>query len=225
MTDTNVSDLPATTAAKPEASTTVMYETKVHGRDETGLTILGKNGRADFYPDEPQRPRVEEFAPPHSNLAPSGETSDIFSLYPHWGDASVIAGKSIRSVRSALDVLLEHSGSQCASDMESVNALLLVEAHLFEAAEAAFDNRPLELLLHFCAWAVVNAQQTPTERSAWNGLAANLKECCEHPFMATERAYAMIQRLSQMGWNGESEASMAFAAALELSDDAGEPRV
>ena len=219
MMDTELSLEPKTTALRSDLSETAkpaMYVTKVHGRAETGITFIQGNSEALFVPDE--TPENDPIIAVVADRFHSTEPVDVFSLYPHWGDQTVIAGQSIRSVRAALDLLVTNAIGDCASDMESMNVLLLVECHLFEAVETPLNERPLELFLHFCAWSVVNAQKSPIDRSAWNDLASALREGCEHPFMATEKANALIERLKRRGWNGESEASIAFDAAFDLAN-------
>ena len=201
----------------PEAQSNrlIYVETTVHGRDETGLTIVGRSGKGEFFPDQTAVPplyRSKQVQQGDPNFTSRNITTN--SLYPHWESGTADAGIAIHLVSQALEDLNSAAESPQRNETDIMNYIVLAETQLFQALEKARFNKAFEIVVRFCAWAVRNAQFGMSESPPIQGVCAALRELQEQPFLSIDRATTLISELQKQGWADTSTITNAFQQGL-----------
>lgn len=204
-------------------------ETKVHGRDETGLTVIDDSGEGTFFPDDDLETNVPKVhfgkVRVRSSSSHTAEMSTpLDALYPQWQEGRADAGIAIRLVSQALKDLQKAIESACSSSAEVLNYFVLAETQLFQALEKSRFNKAFEIVVSFCAWSIRGAELSTRESPPVQGMCAALRELQDRPFLNVERATTLVLDLERQGWSGESPVSRAFQSGLS-TDDAPEGRL
>lgn len=196
-----------------------VFDTRVAGRDETGLTVIEPTGKAVFIPESPTS--ATEGAPP---VAPSdlrlATDVPITALYPHWQEGQADAGVALRGISQAiadLDRAIDLSGD---NNPQFLNLLVLAEAQLFKALPKTRFNKALELVVRFSAWALRNAELSDPQTLSLEAMCAVLRELEEQPFLDIRRATNLLTQLEKRGWSGVSPISKLLEEGLSAFDGA-----
>lgn len=206
----------STSIAETKATATY-YVTTVHGRKETGLTVVDRTGQGTFFPDDetalPERGYVNASQSKIRDDHQEKESLSLEALYPQWEDGQAEIGIAVRKVSNAfndLEKLLE----PCTTDTESLNYIILAETQLFQALPKARFNRAFEIVVSFCAWSVRNIEFSLPHGLPLQALCSALRELSENPFLSIDRSAILITNLEKLGWSGESPVSRSFEEGL-----------
>jgi hypothetical protein len=221
VSDSRTSD--KSTARAFETLKARFIDTRVSGSDETGVTVVDPSGKGTFFPDS-GTPTLEfdetNFSANNEFLNEAESLAPLEALYPHWSENETDIGLAVHLLSKALADLQALAETSCASPAEVLNYLVLAEANLFAAADRSKSNKPLEIGVRFCAWAVRNQEATSGELPSIQGICSAIREFQEHPFLAISRVIDITGDLEKLGWSGDSDVSAAFDLGLSIE---GEP--
>jgi hypothetical protein len=195
-------------ATAPASSPLRYIETTVHGTTQTGLTVLGADGKAVFFGDEVTR--LPE--PSSSSTAPRASEADVptSKLYPHWHVEPADIGLAVRAVGQAVQEL--QKAIEAGEDSPGfLNAAVIAQKHLFEALPHSTFNRAFELLVQAMAWGLKNYDIGKDGKApSVTTLCAVLREIREQPFLELQRAAKLLKGLESQGWVARSPIETAF---------------
>lgn len=197
------------------------FDTRVYGRNETGITVLDEGGRGTFFPDEETTLPEPGFG--NSSKQKTGadyqeKSPALEALYPQWTEGQGEIGIAVRLVSNALSDL-ERLLEPCTNETESLNYFVLAETQLFQALSKARFNKAFEIVVSFCAWGVRNMELGLPEAIPLQRLCSALRELSEQPFLSINRAASLIAILEKQGWRGESPVSRSFEEGLSAIFD------
>lgn len=206
----------STSVAESKAAGTY-YETIVHGRKETGLTVIDRTGHGTFFPDDetalPERGYGNASQRKIRADHQEEQSLSLEALYPQWVEGQAETGVAVRIVSNALNDL-ERLLEPCTTETESLNYLVLAETQLFQALPKARFNRAFEIVVSFCAWSVRNIEFGLPQALPLQALCSALRELSEKPFLSIDRSAILLTNLEKQGWSGESPVSRSFEEGL-----------